>query len=80
MYDEIINENYYETISTDFELSHDLVIVGYYEDDGEKGVVIADSNIAVTGYTYTVSWNYLKEHLKDNDDKLIFTEGNGMAS
>ncbi|MFW6176370.1 MAG: hypothetical protein ACOC40_01585 [Thermoplasmatota archaeon] len=42
--------------------------------------MIADSNIAVTGYTYMVPWNYLKEHLKDNDDKLIFTEGNGMAS
>jgi len=52
----------------------------HYEDDGEKGVVVADSNIAVTGYTYTVSWNYLKDHLKDDADKLIFTEGNGMAS
>ncbi|MFP4051863.1 MAG: C39 family peptidase [Thermoplasmata archaeon] len=72
-------DDFYEAIGISSE-SHDVVIVSYYEDDGEKGVVIADSHIAVTGYTYMVSWDYLKEHLKDNGDKLIFTEGNGMAS
>ncbi|MFW6176368.1 MAG: hypothetical protein ACOC40_01575 [Thermoplasmatota archaeon] len=55
-----------------------MVIVGYYEDDGEKGVVVADSNIAVTGYTYTVSWDYLMDHLT-NIDGFVFTEGDGMA-
>ncbi|MFW6176698.1 MAG: C39 family peptidase, partial [Thermoplasmatota archaeon] len=68
-------KDFYEAIGISSE-SHDVVIVGYYEDDDEKGVVIADSNIAVTGYTYMVPWNYLKSHLSKG---LVFTDGNGMA-
>ncbi len=69
--------DFYEAIGISSD-SHDAMIIGYYEDKGEKGVVIADSNIAVTGYTYTVSWDYLMDHLT-NIDGFVFTEGDGMA-
>lgn len=61
------------------EMGHDVVIVGYYHGFGDKGVVVADTNVAITGITYTVPWYYILDHLKADIDSFILTEGDGMA-
>jgi len=65
-------KDYYGTGSDD---GHAVAIIGYY-DAGWFGqyCIIQDTNVTVV--TYSMSWDYLKDHRKAY---FIYVDGSGMA-
>lgn len=55
---------------------HAIVIIGYYDSDIDYCVIV-DTNICVT--TYLVKWDYLIDHMEDDVDSFVYTDGTGMA-